>query len=258
MICSAVKNLEVVKGNLKDYNQLCRFHYRDTRLGPFAAIFALKSASPTSDFNTVGVIVYTMPSTGVELRNVATNNMFCGFDTATRLAVVNKTIRCIGRVIIEPRFRGLGLAHRLVSETMPKLNVPIIEAVAVMGQVNPFFEKAGMTAYTAKTPARCVQLIEAFSFAAIEGKDLIDPQIVLRKLSKLPADKARFLDTQINYFLQSYGKRRYMQRSAEQIRYVLSKLTARPVYYIWFNPRITIEQCITAAGTQEQTTGKTR
>ncbi len=258
MICSAIKDLEVVKGNLQDYNQLRRFHYRNTRLGPFAAIFALKKVLRTGDCSTVGVIVYTMPNIGLELRNIATDNMFCGFDRSTRLALVNKTIRCIGRVIIEPRFRGLGLAHRLVSETMPKLNVPIIEAIAVMGRVNPFFEKAGMTAYTAKSPARCVQLIEAFSFAGIEGKDLIDPRAVLRKLSKLQPAERRFLETQIKDFLQSYGKRRYMQDGAEQIRYVLSKLTARPVYYIWFNPQITVQQCLAGRDTQKQTLTKTR
>jgi hypothetical protein len=50
-------------------------------------------------------------------------------------------------VIIEPRFRSLGQAVRLVKETMPLMNVPFIEALAVMGRVNPFFEKAGMTRF---------------------------------------------------------------------------------------------------------------
>ena len=33
------------------------------------------------------------------------------------------------------------------------MNVPFIEALAVMGRVNPFFEKAGMTRYDAPTSA---------------------------------------------------------------------------------------------------------
>jgi predicted GNAT family N-acyltransferase len=63
----------------------------------------------------------------------------------TRLSLINKNVVCITRVIIDPRFRGLGLASRLVRETMGQMGRPIVESAAVMGHVNPFFEKAGMT-----------------------------------------------------------------------------------------------------------------
>ena len=250
--CSVTKKLQIVPGDLDDYKQLAHYHYRDSttlrstslrstsRLGPYAAIFALKPNEALGlrlGKKAVGVIVYTMPSPGLELRNVATDNFFVGFDKGTRLALVNKNIRCISRVVIEPRFRGLGLASRMVRETMPKMNIPIIEAMAVMGLVNPFFEKAGMRAFTAKMPARCVQLTEALSMVGIEKEDLSDSQKVQRKLDRLGGSEAEFIELQIRRFLQSYGKRRYMSPGAERTRFVLSKLTARPVYYIWFNPK---------------------
>jgi len=190
-----------------------------------------------SGTKTVGVITYTMPSPSLELRNVATNNFFAGFDKSTQLALINKNIRCISRVIIEPRFRGLGLASRLVRQTMPEMNVPVIEAMAVMGLVNPFFEKAGMKAYTAKMPARCIQLIEALSMVGIEEDQLINAEKVQRKLDRLPSPQAEFIELEIKRFLQSYGKRRNMQAGLERTRYILSKFTFRPVYYIWFNPK---------------------
>jgi hypothetical protein len=178
-----------------------------------------------------------MPSVGAELRNVATSNFFAGFDNRTRLALINRNIRCISRVIIEPRFRGLGLASRLVRETMPKMDVPIIEAMAVMGLVNPFFEKAGMKAFTANMPTRCVQLVEAFSMVGVEKEELIDSEGVQGKLARLGQREAEFVELQIRHFLQSYGKRRYERAGLERTGFVLSKLTFRPVYYIWFNPK---------------------
>jgi hypothetical protein len=230
--------LQTVRGGVDDYKQLARFHYREgsERAGPFTSIFALKATAAKSGVATVGVIVYCMPTPGLELRNVATNNLFTGFDRATQLSMVNKTIRCISRVIIEPRFRALGLASRLVRETMPKIGVAIVEAMAVMGLVNPFFEKAGMTSYTAKMPARCVQLVEALSLVGIENKELIDGQKVHKKVQQLGQAKATFIEREFEHFLQSYGKRRYMPAGQERTRYILTKLTARPVYYIWFNP----------------------
>jgi hypothetical protein len=239
--CSVTRKLQVVPGTFDDYRQLAHYHYRNGSLGPTAGLFALKPVSPLSGLSrkdTVGVIVYTMPTARLELRNVAAGNFFAGLDRSTQLALINENIRCISRVIIEPRFRGLGLAIRLVRETMPQLNVPIIEAMAVMGAVNPFFEKAGMKAFTGKVPARCIQLIEALSMVGIEQHELIDPQIVQRKIAHLSICQTEFIEFEIKRFLQSYGKRSALSGSSgpEQTRYILSKLTARPIYYIWFNP----------------------
>ena len=239
--CSVCKRLRIVPGSRDDYKTLAHYHYRDGNLGPFVRIFALEPDSTwaaPSGIKTVGVIVYSMPNPGVELRGIATDNLFAGFDRATQLALINKNIRCISRVIIEPRFRSLGLASRLVRETMPRMNVPIVEAMAVMGLVNPFFEKAGMKAFAAKMPARCVQLIEALSMVGVERRELIDPQKVQTRLDRLPVGKAEFIELEMKRFLQSYGRRRNNQAGLERTRYVLSKLTARPVYYIWFNPKL--------------------
>lgn len=231
--CSVCRELQIVAGGIEDYKKLACYHYRDSRLTAYAGIFAMRFEDET-----IGVIVYTMPTMGLELRNIACDGLFGGLDRVTRMELINRNIRRISRVILEPRFRGLGLASGLVRETMPKMNVPIVEALAVMGVVNPFFEKAGMSAYGAPMPARCVKLTEAFSRVGVEENELIDPQKVQAKLDKLLRPEAEFIEHQIKEFLQSYGKRRDMRPSSERTRFVLSKLTFRPVYYIWFNKNL--------------------
>jgi len=241
--CTITRDLRIVPAGLEAYRKLARFHYRDSRLGPFKAIYALEDTHPLRRWllEVVGVIVYSMPAPCLELRNIATNNYFTGLGgRAGQLQIINENIRCISRVIIEPRYRGLGLASRLVRETMPKLGVPIIEAMAVMGAVNPFFERAGMKAYSAKTPARCVQMTEAFSLIGIEGPMLLDAEAAEKKLKKLSRRQANFFERQAKLFLQSYGKRKLMPPGPERSGFILSKLTYRPVYYIWFNPDLTV------------------
>ncbi len=241
--CSVCNKLQIVPGDIEDYKQLAHYHYRDERPAPFTAIFALR---PTGRLRgalgtkAVGVIVYTTPRPALELRNIATGGLFTGFDRYTQLGLVNKNIRFISRVIIEPRFRSLGLASRLVRETMPRLNVPIVEALAVMGRVSPFLERAGMKAYQAEIPRRCVQLIEAFSTVGIEQTQLIDAQEVQHRLQQLPTRQAKFMEDETKRFLQAYSGRRDMAPGPERTRYILSKLTDRPVYYIWFNPRLAV------------------
>lgn len=237
---SLLKYLEIAKASKQDYEKLSKYHYREEKIGPFVAIFSLKAKGRIAvSLNKipVGVIVYSMPTPSLELRNIALNDIFSGLDRQSRLSLINANIRTISRVIIEPRFRNLGLASMLVSRTMPLMDVPIIEAMAVMGLVNPFFEKAGMTAYKAPLPARCVQMLEAFYYVRIRQKDLIDAQKVNKKIGRLGKSKSAFIEDQISSFLQSYGKRRYSCSGIERTRYVLSKLTARPVYYIWFNSK---------------------
>jgi hypothetical protein len=236
--CSVCKKLKIVPGCYDDYKQLAQYHYRGSR-GPFTAIYTLRPEPALAGalYNKpIGVIVYSTTMPELQLRNIATNNFYAGFDRSTRLALINRDIRRISRVIIEPRFRGLGLASRLVAETMPLMNVPIIEAMAVMGLINPFFEKAGMKAYAADVPAKNVRLIEALDMAGIEKDELIDTRKVQRKLDKFDASKTEFIECEMRHFLKNHSSCRYMQSGLRRTRYVLSKLTARPIYYIWFNP----------------------
>ena len=227
--CTVTKNLKIVPGDIGDYKVLSHFHYRDKRLGPFKKIFAIRPA--------IAVIVYTMPSPVMELRNVACGQLFIGLDRKTRITLINDNICCIGRVIVEPRYRGLGLASAVVRQTMKLMDTPIVEAAAVMGLVNPFFEKAGMTAYKPAESLAAKQLTEAFSIVEIEKNCLLDPKTIHKKIDSLDVSNRNLIETQIQKFLQKYNTQRYMSHSIERTRFVLSKLTKRPVYYIWFNPK---------------------
>lgn len=240
---SIYKHLRIVRGCLDDYKPFAHFHYRDGRPGPVASVFVLKFDGKLGDVQSetpIGVIVYSMASPVLEMRNVATDRFFADLDRGTQLALVNKNVRRISRLIIEPRFRGLGLASHLVRETMPQLNVPIIEAIAIMGWVNPFLEKAGMTAYPSEQPVRTVQLIEAFSFLGIEAEQLIEPDEVQQILDRLSQTETDFIERAIKRFLKSHGRRRNMLPGLERTRYILTRLTARPTYYIWFNQDMAI------------------
>ena len=192
--CSVCENLQIVPGCLDDYKRLSRYHYRGDHPGPAAAIFVLRRSGCKTP---VGVIVYSNPPAVLELRNIATDHVFAGLDRSTKLALINANIRRISRVIIEPRYRGLGLASRLVQETMPLVNVPIIEALAVMGWINPFFERAGMKAYKAQPSAATVQFIEALSIIGIEEVELFDPVRVQHKFNRLSDCEAEFIEQQL-------------------------------------------------------------
>jgi hypothetical protein len=107
-----------------------------------------------------------------------------------------------------------------------------------MGRINPFLEKAGMRPFTSKPSQRFAQFIEALSIIGIEDKYLIDPQKVQRRLSRLNDENNEFIEREIKRFLKGYGRCRNMPPGLERTRFILSRLNAKPVYYVWFNESI--------------------
>ena len=239
--CSLSAKLQITECGFDDYKKLAKYHYRNLRTGPFTNIFALKPKQDSSpDAAAIGVIVYSMPNPCLELRNIATGNFFVGLDRKTQLSLLNKSVRRISRLIIEPRYRGLGLAAHLVRETMPLVNIPVIEASGIMGIANPFFEKAGMTAYKAPPKTSNIRMKEAFEAIGIVDSMLINPLEVHRDIELLTRKKRKFIENEFRIFLKSFGNKRYCSPSPERTEFILSRLTERPVYYIWFNQSLVI------------------
>ena len=239
--CSLLRSLKLVPGDMSDYAQLAGHHYRQERPVAVKAVYVLRPVEPLGSFGRrpAAVIVYTMPNPRVALRALATGGLFAGLDRPTELAMLNRSVRCIARVIVEPPLRGIGLATRLVRETLSRMEVPIVEALGVMPRVHPFLERAGMKAYEPQVPLEHVKLIEAFSAAGVEERDLVSPAVVQERLDRLSGSAKAFIEHHIADFLRSHGTRRTMPPGLERTRYLLGKLTHRPAYYIWFNPSMT-------------------
>ncbi len=196
----------------------------------------IQKALDEKDYEVLGVIVYSMPPLNVELRNIATDRRFCGLGRRKSAELINKNILTISRVIIDPRFRGMGLGTKLVRLTMPMVKVPIVEAMAVMGRIDPFFEKAGMKAYNAPPALNVARMRQAFGIVGIGEDALFDAADVHNRIENLLPGDFLFLEKQMNRFLQRYGSAKYRFFGIDRTRYILTKLTDRPVYYIWFNP----------------------
>lgn len=66
---------------------------------------------------------------------------------------LNREWALISRVIVHPKYRGIGLGSRLVSETLRLQGRRHVELVAVMALYSPFAERAGMRLVRRTEPA---------------------------------------------------------------------------------------------------------
>jgi GNAT superfamily N-acetyltransferase len=131
---SLINDVKIEHATKEDYEYLKPFHYLQG--SPAAPKYRFKL---TYKGETIGIIVYTLTFRALHFRN----QLFPEYKN--NIEKVNSDILRISRVIIHPKFRGIGLAQELVRQTLPLVNARIVECVAAMAKYNPFFEKAGMT-----------------------------------------------------------------------------------------------------------------
>ncbi len=148
-------------GKLKHYQSLAHHHYKAAQPCTATTIFVLydnhatdiisqfKNTTAAADSKPIGVLVRSYVQLNNQLRDLATAGRYTRLAPRARAKMLNHEIRIISRVIIDPRYRGLGLAVKLVKHALQNPETTYTEALAAMGRVNPFFEKAGMTCYHA-------------------------------------------------------------------------------------------------------------
>jgi ABC-type transport system involved in cytochrome c biogenesis ATPase subunit/N-acetylglutamate synthase-like GNAT family acetyltransferase len=143
--CSILKNMRVEKGSLEDYEKLKRFHYRSKSEKESASLRMKDCYKLLYGDSLIGIIVYSHSYLNLKPRNMMFGERYVFTPGDLHKArLVNEEIARISRVIIHPKFRGIGLGELLVKETLPKANAKVVEVLAVMARYNPFFEKAGM------------------------------------------------------------------------------------------------------------------
>ena len=66
-----------------------------------------------------------------------------GQRSRVKLQALNQQLVTLSRVVLHPTYRGAGLAAGFVEQSCRACPWPWIEALAEMGHLNPFFERAG-------------------------------------------------------------------------------------------------------------------
>jgi len=135
--CSICENVCIEKGSVEDYKRLSRFHYRSKGKEGSESLRIKDCYKLLLNDELIGVIVYSNSYLNLKPRNMVFGERYVytpGDSHKARL--INREIARISRVVIHPKFRGIGLGAFLVRETMPKVDAKVIEVLAVMAKYN--------------------------------------------------------------------------------------------------------------------------
>lgn len=127
----------------RELRSLLRFHYRAGMPATVAMVVGafergvLRAGGGVDE--PAAVVCVSYPVLNGPWRNVA----WPGEDWGDA-RVVNARVRCLSRVVVEPRYRGVGLASELVRWYLRRPLTRCTESLAAMGGACPFLVAAGM------------------------------------------------------------------------------------------------------------------
>jgi len=226
-------HIRIERGTMADYAPLSVCHYL---AGPPATVAGVwRAVRRTAHGERVaGVLVASYPTLNGRWRQHAWPGEYVGRspaqkrDAARRL---NREVRCLSRVIVEPASRGMGVARQLVGHYLAEPLTERTEAVAAMGALSPFFSRAGMT------PREMAPRDVDRRLLAVLGRAGLTPIGVLtrdgrgaRALLDRPG-VARGLKVWVNATADARRARAHGASEADLLRDAACRLVARPVAY---------------------------
>lgn len=232
-----------MQGDRSDYLALQDHHYRPGHPMTMTRVLAIRDALPSAadrylarrvEPATIAVLVESLPSLSCRLRDEALGGRYGHLRPKSRSQLLNEELRCISRVIVDPRYRGLGLAVRLVRHALSTAATRYTEALAVMGRVNPFFDRAGMSAYQRPPLPGSERAIAVLRYAGIEPRALALPTDTERRIRALPDALRTLVITELTRWYRTAGGRGVARSPslADVLDAARGKLLASPIYYL--------------------------
>ncbi len=201
-------HVTIREGTIDDYRALARFHYRAGEPACVARVLRADDPddpddppNPHNPSRPAGVLVVSMPTLNGRWRELAWPGRYRAPDRRTAATRLNAELRCISRVIVDPRRRASGVATALVREYLRSPLTPATEAVAAMGVCCPFFRRAGMTEYTLAPSQRDARLADAIAAADLNGRSHDDPPV--SRLLLGTSRRARFITRELRHWARA-------------------------------------------------------
>lgn len=244
---SLADELELTAGSLRDYRALSEHHYRAKAPATATRVLVLRQCRPTvvgrfthrpDQPRVVGVLVESLPSLSCRMRDWALHDRYGSWlAPKSRAMLLNRELRCISRVVIAPPWRGLGLAVRLVRAALDDPTTAFTEALAAMGKVHPFFERAGMTAYPRPPHDFDTRLRDALASVGIAGCELAMLDTCQQRIQQLPGAHRGWLRRELHRWYRKNAGRSSVHSSDPDVhlKAAQERLLFEPVYYLKVN-----------------------
>ncbi|MBK8207869.1 MAG: hypothetical protein IPK87_13925 [Planctomycetes bacterium] len=237
---SLADEIEIVPGTARDWQRFAHWHYLGAgRPGPVCAVWRARVRG-----HDAGIVMFGYPHLLLSARKHALPaRLHVSALRGEGPAALNREVRLLQRVVVDPRLRGLGIATRLIAHGLRELDVPYVECIAQMGAFSDFLLHAGFERVCTLEVPHAAQLLQRFCERRdIPTHRLHEPVFREALLAKLPAPDSRALQRHLDHLARSrvntgHGSSRGARSASQQaLNAALARLGAQPDYYLWKRP----------------------
>jgi ABC-type nitrate/sulfonate/bicarbonate transport system ATPase subunit len=229
--------IEIIRGSLRDYARFERWHYLGPgRPGPTSDVFIARHEG-----RPVGIALFGYPHLLIAARARALPEFAPARVMGEGAAGLNRDVRLLQRVVVDPRFRGIGISRRLIRHGLGHTNTRYVECIAQMGEFSDFLLAAGFERAGCIPPPAAVRALLNFTREhGIDPAQLIEPRSRNACLQHLPDAAAARLSRLLHAVARSriqtgFGslRRGGCTFGEPLLRKALARLHACPAYFLW-------------------------
>lgn len=211
-------------GTIRDYDKLGDQHYLGSRPAAWTRVIRAIRKTHCEGEILAGVLVVSRPTLNSVARKQAWGNRYAQANKRSNANRLNSEMRCLSRVVVDRRSRGLGIATALVRRYLASAQTIATEAKSAMGATCPFLARAGMTEYIVPTPISDVRLLDALEYIGIHPADL--PNVLI--------EDHPLLHRELMHWARSSRMLRDDETPVRTIALMAScRLLSRPRAYAW-------------------------
>lgn len=243
---SLLKDMKVEKGSIEDWNLLKNLHYKAHILPVGPKFYKL-----TLYGETIGVLIMSVPKLLLKERHIIFPKLGSGGNSQItnkmRAKWINNNMTIISRLVIDTRFRGIGVGYRFQNICSRMENKRFIEIQSSMSKYNTFGIKAG---FRFVKPMRSNFYQQGMEFFKKEFKSNPANYVeLLQEIESMPKDVQDIKIAKMKAFyqkssaLEQTGTHRFKEnRRVEEltpariIKYMQQLVLASPLYGIYENP----------------------
>ncbi len=224
----------VERGTMRDYAALASTHYRKARPARPAFVLVARLRDPQRvghDGSAVGVLVVSYPTLNSAVREVAWPGRYSTRDRSANARRLNDEVRTLSRAVVDPRFRGLGVAVELVRAYLREPLTARTEGVGVMPGVSNFLEAAGMTRHELPIRPPDARLLDALSHAGLDEWRLAQGKLAMTRA--IDGSSAAFIERELRLWANAgRAHRRFAMDPLDELFMRACRFVAcRPVGY---------------------------
>lgn len=234
---SVLDEIEIVPGRLRDYTPFAQWHYLGPgRPGPTSNVYLARHGG-----RPVGIAVFGYPHLLLSARAAALPDFSPVRVSSAGAKDMNGRLRLLQRVVVEPRFRGVGIAQALIRHGLADVGVDYVECIAQMGRFSDFLLASGFRKIGRMEPPASARRLSAFLRThGIQPASLLDGASRAEQRARLPAGQRKRLDVLLRRLVATriqtgFGSRRGGPATPDEeiLRKALTRLEARPAYFLW-------------------------